>query len=60
MTYPLKFREPVIGVRKKEGLTIAEASSRFNIGVATLRRWLKRIEPKTEIIAKSINIDQLI
>lgn len=46
MTYPLKFRQKVIKIRAREGLTIAEAAERFGIGVASLVRWLKAPEPR--------------
>jgi transcriptional regulator with XRE-family HTH domain len=46
MTYSLDFRRKVLSVRKKEGLTIAEVASRFDVGVASVTRWLKDIHPK--------------
>jgi transposase len=47
MTYPLKFRQPILAVREAEGLTLKEASERFCIGEASLSRWIKKIEPQT-------------
>ena len=47
MSYPIKFRRPVLAVRAKEGLSFDVAASRFSIGVATLKRWSKRIEPSS-------------
>ncbi len=46
MTYPLKFRQHVLAIRKKEGLTLEETSQRFGVGRASLTRWLTRIEPE--------------
>lgn len=46
MTYSSDFRRKVLSVRKKEGLTIAQVAARFDIGVASVVRWLKRPEPK--------------
>ena len=46
MTYPLKFRRHVLSVREKEGLTFAQTSVRFCVGVASLTRWSKTLEPK--------------
>ncbi len=46
MTYPLKFRQQVLETRVREGLTIAEVSERFCVGVASVVRWLKDPEPK--------------
>ena len=45
MTYPLKFREHVLSFRDAEGLTLAQTAQRFGVGIATLTRWVKRIEP---------------
>lgn len=45
MTYSLDFRRKVLDVRKQEKLTIPEVSSRFCVGVASVTRWVKRIEP---------------
>ena len=46
MTYPIPFREHVLSVREKEGLTFEETSERFCVGIASLKRWSKRISPK--------------
>lgn len=46
MTYSLDFRFHVLGVREKEGLTFVETSVRFCVGVASLTRWSKDLEPK--------------
>ena len=45
MTYSLDFRRKVLSVRKQEGLTITEVALRFDVGVASVTRWLKRVEP---------------
>jgi len=45
MTYSLKFRQQVLSIKAKEGLTYGEAAQRFGIGLATLMRWTKRLEP---------------
>ena len=47
MTYPLKFRQHVLEVRRSEGLTLEQTSVRFQVGIATLTRWVKCIEPLT-------------
>lgn len=46
MTYSLDFRRKVLTVREKEDLTIAEVAGRFCVGIATVVRWLQRIEPQ--------------
>ncbi|GFN45886.1 IS630 transposase-related protein [Candidatus Regiella insecticola] len=45
MTYPLKFRQHVLAIKKKEALTYAETADRFGVGSASLMRWAKRLEP---------------
>ncbi len=48
MTYPLKFRQPVLAIKKQEKRTYAETAetaTRFCVGIARLMRWAKRIEP---------------
>jgi transposase len=44
MTYSSDFRSKVLSVRQSEGLSIREVGKRFQIGSATVIRWLKRIE----------------
>ncbi|TYP89280.1 MULTISPECIES: IS630 transposase-related protein [Nitrosomonas] len=48
MAYSLDFRRKVLSVRKKEGLTIAEVAARFDIGVASVTRWVKNIHRKPQ------------
>jgi transposase len=45
MTYPLKFRQHVLGVQEREGLTFEQTSQRFRIGKTSLVRWHKKVEP---------------
>jgi transposase len=44
MTHSLDFRHKVLYVRTQLGLTVKETAARFQIGVATVSRWLRRIE----------------
>ena len=46
MSYSVDFRQKVLSIREKEGLSIRATAKRFHVGTDTLRRWLKRIEPK--------------
>ncbi len=45
MTYPIKFRQHVLAIREKEGLTFEETAARFGVGIASIVRWSSRIEP---------------
>lgn len=57
MTYPLIFRQKVLTVREKEGLTIAEVAVRFCVGVASVTRWLKTPVPQTTRNKPATKID---
>lgn len=59
MTYSLDFRRKVLSVRKAEGLTIAQVSVRFGIGIASVTRWLKRVEPQLTRIKPATKIDRI-
>ena len=46
MTHSVDFRRHVLTVREKEGLTFAQTSARFSVGIASVVRWNKQMEPK--------------
>lgn len=46
MTYPTDFRRHVMSTKEKEGLSFRATACRFNIGVTSLLRWSRRLEPK--------------
>ena len=48
MAYSLDFRRKVLSVREKEGLTIAEVAARFDVGMASVTRWVKNIHRKPQ------------
>lgn len=45
MSYSLDFRQRVFAIKEKENLTFEATSKRFGVGIRTLFRWHKRIEP---------------
>ena len=45
MTYSLDFRQRVMGYKAKKSLTFAQTSDHFDIGIRTLFRWSKQLEP---------------
>jgi len=59
--YSLDFRKKVFEVKEKENLTFEDVSRRFHIGIATLFRWQKRIEPiiEREVSSRKINMNKL-
>lgn len=46
MTYSVNLRKKVLLVKEQENLTFLEVSKRFCVGVASIERWSKNIEPK--------------
>lgn len=60
MAYSLDFRRKVLSVREKEGLTIAEVAVRFDVGVASVVRWIKNVDRKPQGFRKrKIDLDVL-
>jgi len=60
MAYSLDFRRKVLSVREKEGLTIAEVADRFDVGVASVVRWIKHIDRKPQgFRQRKIDLDVL-
>ena len=48
MTYSLSYRKKVLEIREQEKLTIDQTAKRFNIGVASIVRWIADIQPKQQ------------
>jgi len=46
MTYSIDFRKKVLSVRDRECLSMQEVADRFDVGVATVMRWTKKLTPK--------------
>jgi transposase len=57
MGHPVAFRRHVLLIREKEGLSFAETAERFSVGIASLERGSKRLEPKPHIGRKIRKID---
>ncbi len=45
MSYSLDFRKRVFELKAKKALTFEQTSQHFGIGIRTLFRWEKKIEP---------------
>lgn len=45
MTYVLSFPKHVLRIQQKETLSFKETAKRFGIGIASLIRWHKKVEP---------------
>ena len=45
MAYSLDFRQRVFAYKEKHQLTFEQTSKHFDINIATLFRWKKRLEP---------------
>ena len=46
MSYSISFRRHVLRVKDVEGLSFARTADRFSVGIASVKRWSKRLEPK--------------
>lgn len=57
MTYSLDFRQRVLKIKAEERLSMSEVADRFGIGVASVMRWSKSIEPKTVRQRPAIKLD---
>lgn len=58
MTYPVAFREKVLSVRKRENLTIEEIAVRFDVGKASVSRWIKTPLPKYTRNKPAVKLDR--
>jgi transposase len=57
MTYSIDFRQKVLKIREQENLSMAQASKRFGVGIRSILRWSKKIEPKPTRERPAIKID---
>lgn len=55
--YSLDFRRRVLAIKESEKLSFAEASKRFKVGIASLVRWSKKIEPTLKRNKPATKID---
>src|SRR5690348_10640734 len=46
MTYPQRFREQVLKIRERAPLSDEQTAHRFGVGMASIVRWARRVEPK--------------
>jgi transposase len=47
MTYSQDFRRKVLKIKSAEKLSMSDVADRFDIGVASVMRWTKKIESQT-------------
>lgn len=57
MTYSLDFRQKVLQIKQAENLSMSAVAKRFNIGVASVMRRSKKIEPKPIRERPAIKLD---
>jgi len=57
MTHPLEFRRHVLRIKEQDGLSFARVAKRFSVGVASVKRWSKRVEAKSHERKKIRKID---
>jgi transposase len=59
MTYSKDFRQKVLRVRERDNLSIAEVSERFSVSIASVVRWLRRLEPRKTRCKPATKIDRI-
>ena len=57
MSYSISFRRHVLRVKDSEGLSFARTAARFSVGIASVKRWSKRLEPKPYARKKPRKLD---
>ena len=57
MTYSVDFRKKILEIKAKEGLTCEEVAARFKIGIMSVVRWGKKLEPEKKRNKPSTKID---
>ena len=57
MTHSLSFRKHVLKIKVSENMTLKETSERFKVGMASIGRWMKHLEPKTSRNKPATKID---
>ncbi len=57
MTHAVNFRKHVLKIKLQEEMTLKEASERFKVGMASIARWMKEIEPKKHRNKPATKID---
>ena len=55
--YSLDYRQRVMRIKEEEGLTYEATSKRFRVGMRTLFKWSKRIEPKLKRNKPATKVD---
>ena len=61
MSHPVSFRRHVLRIKERDGLSFSQAAERFSVGIASIKRWSKRLTPKpyTRRKGRKINLEQL-
>ena len=57
MSHSVSFRRHVLRIKARDDLSFAQVAARFSVGVASVKRWSKRVEPKPYERRKGIKID---
>lgn len=57
MTHSLNFRIKVLSVKQKENLSFRKVAKRFDVGVASVMRWSKRLKPLSKRNKPATKID---
>ena len=58
MSYSQDFREKVLDIKKRESLTLQKTAQRFEIGTATITRWLRGLPLPRQGMTRQRKIDK--
>ena len=58
MTHLIKCRRHVLRIKEQECLSFSRVAERFSVGLASVKRWSKRVEPKQHQRKKLRKIDR--
>ena len=58
--YDIRFRQKVLEVREREGLSIRDVAKRFDISFRSVVSWLQRLDPKVKRNKPATKIDMVV
>ena len=57
MSHPISFRRHILRVKDLDALSFAQTARRFSVGIASIKRWSKCVEPKPYVRKKPRKLD---
>lgn len=57
MSHSISFRRHVLTIKARDSLSFARTARRFSVGIASVKRWSKRVIPKPYVRKKHRKLD---